>query len=74
VSLQKNRIQSIIDNLSTGDNKNKKNIDKQSIWKEIQIIGEPFLKDKLIEMYYLKFDKAKRISELKEELYRLEND
>jgi predicted ATPase len=70
----KNRIQSIIDNLSTGDNKNKKNIDKQSIWKEIQIIGEPFLKDKLIEMYYLKFDKAKRISELKEELYRLEND
>lgn len=70
----KNRIQSIIDNLNIDENKIKKNIDKDSIWNEIQIIGEPFLKEKLIEMYYLKFDKAKRISELKEELNRLEND
>lgn len=70
----KNRIQSIIDNINTDENKIKKNIDQESIWKEIQIIGEPFLKKKLIEMYYLRFNKAKRISELKEELNRLEND
>ncbi len=70
----KNRIQTIIDNLNPDETKNKKKINRDSIWSEIQLIGEPFLKEKLIEMYYSKFDKAKRISELREELNRLEND
>lgn len=70
----KNRIQRIIDSLNPDEKKLKKDLNRESIWREIQIIGEPFLKNKLIEMYYLKFDKAKRISELKKELERLEND
>ena len=70
----KNRIQTIIDKLNPDKKKSKKDLNRDLIWKEIQIIGEPFLKDKLEEMYYSKFDKAKRINELRAELNRLEND
>lgn len=70
----KNRIQTIIDKLNPDEKKFKRNINKDLIWKEIQIIGEPFLKEKLEEMYYSRFDKTKRINELRAELTRLEND
>ncbi|PJJ67341.1 AAA family ATPase [Chryseobacterium geocarposphaerae] len=69
----KNRIQGIIDILIDSDNKKKSKLDKNSIWNEIQIIGEPFLKQKIEEMFYLKFDKELKISELREEIKRLEN-
>lgn len=46
--------------------------------REIELIGEDFLREKLLEMFFEKFtsevDKAKRIAELREELNRLEND
>jgi predicted ATPase len=70
----KNRIQTIIDSLNPDENKTKKHLDRESLWREIQIIGEPFLKEKLEEMFYSKFEKAKRISVLRQELNRLEND
>jgi hypothetical protein len=64
----KNTIQSIIDTLN-GKNEN---IKKEKILNLIDIVGEPFLKTKLLEMYYTKFDKEKRIQELKVEINRLE--
>jgi hypothetical protein len=70
----KNRIQTIIDKLKPDEKKSEKDVNRDLIWKEIQIIGEPFLKEKLEEMYYSKFDKTKRINELRAELNRLEND
>lgn len=42
--------------------------------KTINLIGEAFLREKLLEMYYLKYEKEKRIKSLKDELNRLEND
>lgn len=70
----KTRIQTIIDKLNPDEKKLKKDLNRDLIWGEIQIIGEPFLKEKLEEMYYSKFDKTKRINELRAELNRLEND
>jgi len=70
----KNKIQAIIDKLNPDEKKSKKDLNRDLIWKEIQIIGEPFLKEKLEEMYYSKFDKTRRINELRAELNRLEND
>lgn len=70
----KNKIQAIIDKLNPDEKKSKIDLNRDLIWKEIQIIGEPFLKEKLEEMYYSKFDKTRRINELKAELNRLEND
>jgi len=71
----KNKIQEIMDFLN-----NKKKIEEISTKEEhikqvIESIGEPFLKDKLLQMYYNKFDtkKQERIKELKAELKRLEN-
>lgn len=70
----KNRIQTIINKLNPDEKKSKSDVNRDLIWNEIQIIGEPFLKEKLEEMYYSKFDKSKRINELRAELNRLEND
>jgi hypothetical protein len=64
----KDKIQGIIDELNGKSNEMK----KENIFSLINIIGEPFLKSKLLEMYYSKYDKDKRIQELKEEINRLE--
>ncbi len=45
----------------------------EQLKKRIELIGEPFLRDKLWEMYYTKFDTEKRIGELERELERLKN-
>ncbi len=52
------------------------NIPTEQIKPIIEIIGEDFLREKLLKMYYEKFppSKEERIKELKEELERLEND
>ncbi len=70
----KNRIQSIITVLNPEVDSKSDTKEKSIIWNEIQIIGEPFLKQKLEEMYYSKFDKERKISELREQLNRLIND
>lgn len=69
----KNRIQTIIDKLNINLKSKSSIIEKNALWSEIQIIGEPFLKQKLEEMFYLKYDKELKISELREEIKRLEN-
>lgn len=69
----KNKIQSIIDFLISkkqyNDTKN-----REVILQEIQLVGEPFLKEKLMEMYYIKFEKQQRILELENELSQLKNN
>lgn len=47
---------------------------KDNILDYINLIGEPFLKDKLMEMYDKKFGTEKRIKQLEEELKRLKGN
>lgn len=71
----KNTVQNIIDNLNSDfKGEPRKLLSKKMIFEEIQIIGEPFLKEKLLEMYYDKFNKSRRIAALKLELKRLESN
>lgn len=70
----KKKIQSIIDFLNSKDGDTATNRNRQTVFQEIQIVGEPFLKEKLLEMYYMKYKKQKRIEELKQEIIRLENN
>ncbi len=70
----KNKIQSVIDFLKSEEKTSNESRNKESVFQEIQIVGEPFLKDKLMEMYYEKFEKQKRIAKLKEEINRLESN
>lgn len=65
----RNKIQRIINRLNS-----KNSVSKEGILNEIETIGEPFLKEKLIEMYYNKFDKQFRIKQLKSEIEKLENN
>ena len=66
------KIQRIIDQL------NEKSIvayySESDLLKLINLIGEPFLREKLMEMFYQKYDKQRRIEELKNELKRLGYD
>lgn len=48
--------------------------ERSEILKNIDIIGEPFLRNKLLDMYYLKFEKQKRINELEAELSKLKSN
>lgn len=70
----KQRIQSIIEILTKVEELSTDKRTKDYILKEIKIIGEPFLREKLLEMYYRKYESKKRIAILKAELNRLENN
>ncbi|WP_316795448.1 hypothetical protein [Pedobacter agri] len=48
--------------------------ERSELLKYINIIGEPFLRNKLLDMYYLKFKKQKRIDELEAELKKLKSN
>lgn len=68
------KIQLVIDFL----NDKEKILDRQKAWSIIQLIGEPFLKYKLEEMYHEKFSsddekRAARIKQLENELEELKN-
>lgn len=69
-----NKIQSIIDELNSKESSN----NHRELKKIIDIIGEPFLKEQLTDMYYEKYEsqynKQKRRRQLEEELKNLEND
>lgn len=67
-------IDEIIINLKNISNKKSSNEERKKILKQINIIGEPFLRNKLLDMYYLKFDKQKRINELEAELLKLKSN
>ncbi|PHM16646.1 MAG: hypothetical protein CJD30_10515 [Sulfuricurvum sp. PD_MW2] len=69
----KEKIQSVIDFLN---GVNESNLDQQKAWSIIQLIGEPFLKQKLEEKFHEKFsteeEKRKtKIKQLEDELERL---
>ena len=68
----KNKLEDIIKYLNEAD-KEENNSDVNEIQKIIELIGEPFLRDKLKEMFYKKFKKlrSKRIQELEKELTKL---
>lgn len=74
----KQKIQEVIDALQLDEENNlarltrRIKLNQKTVLDRIALIGEPFLKQKLMEMYYLKFDKQKRIQDLKEEIKRLE--
>lgn len=73
----KNKIQEIINYLNPNQENNKKSdFNQDSVFEKIQIIGEPFLREKLLEMFYAKFETAKkdRISELENELKKLKRE
>lgn len=68
----KQRLNDIINFLIKDENKIK--FDSISILKEIDMVGEPFLRQKLLDMYYMKYDNKKRIQELKAEIAKLERN
>jgi len=70
----KKKIQSIIDFLNNEEKDTVIDKTRQTVFQEIQVVGEPFLKEKLLEMYYMKYEKQKRIEKLKQEIIRLENN
>ncbi len=65
------KINKIIEQLAEENIKDYTEEDKSELLKNIQLIGEPFLRNKLLDMYYIKFDKQKRIDELEAELKKL---
>ena len=72
----KKSIQDVIDYL---DGKPIHNINNKKAWQIIQVVGEPFLKQKLEEKYYDKFltkeqQKENKIKQLENELKRLKDD
>jgi hypothetical protein len=68
----KNKLEDIIKNLNKVD-KEENNSDVNEILKIIELIGEPFLREKLKEMFFNKFKelRSKRIQELEKELTKL---
>jgi hypothetical protein len=62
-------IQTILDKINKNDQLNLK--EKERILGVINLVGDPFLKEKMLKMFYQKFDREKRIFELESELERL---
>lgn len=67
----KKRIENILKTLTSKEAKIDNNRD---LLNEIEIIGEPFLRMKLEELYYSKYDKQKRIKVLEQEIERLKKN
>lgn len=47
---------------------------KEELFHNINIVAEPFLRNKLLDMYYIKFGKQKRIEQLEAELKKLKSN
>lgn len=69
-----NKIDQTIKTLKEKNIKNSTDDERNKILENINIIGEPFLRNKLLDMYYLKFEKEKRIAELEAELQKLKSN
>lgn len=68
------KINNIIEQLNDENLKNYTENEKVDLLKNIHLVGETFLRNKLLDMYYTKFDKQKRIEELEAELQKLKED
>lgn len=69
-----NKIQTIIEQLNEEHPNKNLAIKKEGdpvLLAEIKLIGEDFLREKLLDMYYFKYDKKTRIDELEAELKQL---
>lgn len=69
-----NKIDQTIKTLKEKNMKNSTDDERNEILENINIIGEPFLRNKLLDMYYKFFDKQKRIDELEAELQKLKSN
>ncbi|WP_430613178.1 AAA family ATPase [Flavobacterium sp. JP2137] len=69
-----NKIDQTIKTLKEKTMENSTDYERNEILENINIIGEPFLRNKLLDMYYLKFEKQKRIDELESELKKLKSN
>ncbi|MDM1353247.1 MULTISPECIES: hypothetical protein [Myroides] len=69
-----NKIDQTIQNLKEKNIKNSTDDERNEILENINIIGEPFLRNKLMDMYYFKFERQKRIDELEAELLKLKSN
>lgn len=69
-----NKIDQTIKTLKEKNMENSTDDERNEILENINIIGEPFLRNKLLDMYYLKFEKQKRIDELEAELQKLKSN
>lgn len=68
------KINNIIEQLNDENLKNYTENEKVDLLKNIHLVGENFLKNKLLDIFYIKFDKQKRIEELEAELLKLKQD
>lgn len=68
------KINKIIEQLNQENLKDSSENEKNELLKNINLVGEIFLKNKLLDMYYLAFDRQKRIEELEAELLKLKQD
>lgn len=66
------KINCVIKNINSDQTFNTK--EKADLLQNIDLIGEPFLRNKILDMYYSKFDKSKRIYELEAELEKLKSE
>ncbi|WP_159156154.1 hypothetical protein [Empedobacter brevis] len=69
-----NKIDQTIKTLKEKTMENSTDYERNEVLQNINIIGEPFLKNKLLDMYYFKFEKQKRIDELEAELQKLKSN
>src|SRR5690606_11207609 len=69
-----NKIDQTIKTLKEKNMQNSTDDERNEILENINIIGEPFLRNKLLDMDYLKFEKQKRIDELEAELLKLKSN
>lgn len=69
-----NKIDQTIKTLKEKNIENSTDDERDEILENINIVGEPFLRNKLLDMYYLKFEKQKRIAELEAELTELKSN
>lgn len=69
-----NKIDEIIKILNNKNLKNRTEEEKVDLLKNINLIGESFLRNKLLDMFYAKFNKQKRIDELEAELLKLKQN
>ncbi|MCO5948310.1 AAA family ATPase [Mucilaginibacter flavidus] len=66
-------INKVIEDINKLDKNAAKKV-KDQLLSVIEIIGEPFIRMKVFDLFYSKFSKENRILELEEELKRLKND
>lgn len=68
-----NKIDTIIKALNDTATKSVAEVPKRELLLNINMIAEPFLRNKLLDMYYTKFGNQKRIEQLEAELKRLKS-